>query len=85
MRQQVSQQYHPNDWLCAKVVQIKTLIVELGKERRTLLLDIQSIEDQSGIRDPYHYTYSPLAQALRARCDRLDQSIAVLTQRLENL
>ena len=85
MQDQLTEVRGPRSWAYARVEQIKSLILELGRERRKLSCDIEAEETRAGISDPNHYAYSPLAKALRDRCNRLDQSIESLVRKLEDI
>ena len=85
MLEQVTRDRRQESWVCTRIEQIKGLILELGRERRTLSCDIEAEEARVGISDPNHYAYSPLARELRERRDRLEHSIDSLTKSLEDL
>jgi flagellar protein FliJ len=85
MREQVTQVHSPNSWVCSRIAQIESLILELGRKRRQLCRDIEVEETRVGISDPHHYAYPPLAKALRERGDRLERSIESLIKSLEEL
>ena len=85
MLEQVTQVRSPKSWVCARIEQIKSLILEFGRESRRLSCDLEAEETKVGISDPNHYAYSPLAKALRDRCHRLDQSIESLMKKLEDI
>jgi len=65
-----------------RIEQTKSLILEMGRERKTLSYDLEAEETRAGIGDPNHYAYSPLARTLRERRDRLERSIETLTKKL---
>jgi hypothetical protein len=69
---------------CSKQEQVKCLILELELQRKQLSSDIEAEETTSGISDPQHNAYSPLARALRDRRGRLDRSIGTLTRSLDS-
>ena len=85
MLEQVTQVRSPNAWVCMRIEQIKSLILEMGRESRRLSSDLEAEEARAGISDPTHYTYSPLAKSLRERRDRIEQSIESLMKKLEEL
>jgi flagellar FliJ protein len=85
MREQITQVSSPNSWVCARIEQIKSLILELGRESRKLSCDLEAEETRVGISDPNHYAYPPLAKTLRERRDRLEHSIESLMKSLEDL
>lgn len=85
MRQQVTEVRGPNSRVCVRIEQAKSLILELGRERRKLSCDLEAEETRVGVRDPNHYAYSPLAKTLRERRDRIEHSIDTLTSKLEAL
>jgi hypothetical protein len=82
MQEQLTEVRSPRSWAYVRVEQIKSLILELGRERRKLSCDIEAEETRAGISDPNHYAYSPLAKTLRERRDRLERSIDTLTKKL---
>jgi hypothetical protein len=83
MLERVTQVRGPRSWVCVRIEQIKSLILEMGRERRKLSCDLEAEETRMGITDPNHYAYSPLARTLRDRRDRVEHSIATLTKKLE--
>ena len=74
---------YPYRGLCVKLEQVKGLIFELGRQSTELSYEIEAEERRVGIYDPKLHTYSPLAKSLRARRDKLQQSIESLTHTLE--
>ena len=85
MLEQVTQVLGRRSSVSTRIEQTKSLILEMGRERKKLSCDIEAEETRAGISDPNHYAYSPLAKALRDRCNRLDQSIESLVRKLEDL
>lgn len=83
MLERLTQLRGPRSWVCARIEQTKSLILELGRERRKLSCDLEAEETRVGISDPNHYAYSPLARTLRERRDRVGHSIDTLTKKLE--
>jgi ribosome modulation factor len=65
-----------------RIEQTKSLILEMGRERKKLSCDLEAEETRAGIGDPTHYAYSPLAKTLRERRDRLERSIDTLAKKL---
>ena len=65
--------------------QLKTLILEMEHMRSTLAADVEAEEKRSGISDPGHPAYSPLALATRGRRARLELSIRFLREKLRDL
>ena len=84
MQEQITELRSPIFLACVRKEQMRSLILELGRQRRTLSCDIETEEARAGINDASNYAYSPLAKALRERRDRLEHSITTLTERLEN-
>ena len=85
MLEQVTQVRSSKSWVCVRIEQIKSLILELGRESRRLSCDLEAEETRVGISDPNHYAYSPLAKTLRERRDRVERSIDILIKKLEEL
>jgi len=83
MREQFTQMRRPTPSVCVKMEQVRSLIVELGRQCRELSSDLEAEEIKTGIRDPKHYAYSALAKALRGRRDKLEESIESLTKTLQ--
>ena len=65
--------------------QLTALIRDLEQVRNNLTADIDAEEKRSGLSDPSHFAYPPLAAANRARRDRIDQSIDGLRQKLSDV
>jgi hypothetical protein len=85
MLERVTQVRGPRSWVCVRIEQIKSLILEMGRERRKLSCDLEAEETRVGISDPNHYAYSPLARTLRERRDRVEHSIDTLKKKLESM
>ena len=85
MLEQVTQVLGRRSSVSTRIEQTKSLILEMGRERKKLSCDLEAEETRAGISDPSHYAYSPLAKALRDRCNRLDQSIESLVRKLEDI
>jgi len=66
----------------SKTVQIRTLIADLGRITQILDCDIAVEEERAQVSDRSDGAYPILARALCARRDNLNNSIAVLEQRL---
>ncbi|MFG1398618.1 flagellar export protein FliJ [Roseixanthobacter pseudopolyaromaticivorans] len=67
-----------------RIVRIDTMIAEFDRMAADLDRDIAGEEERSGISDPRHFAYSPLAAAARQRRDNLSRSAQDLrTQRDE--
>ena len=82
MLERVTQVLGRKSSVSTRIEQIKSLILEMGHERKKLSFDLEAEETRAGIGDPNHYAYSPLAKTLRERRDRLDHSIDTLTKKL---
>lgn len=61
-----------------RLAQIDTMIAEFERIAGDLDRDIAAEEGRSGIADPKHFAYSPLAAAARTRRDNLHRSAAEL-------
>jgi flagellar FliJ protein len=83
MREQLTQMRRPTPSECVRTEQVKSLILELGRQCGELSRDLEAEEIRTGVRDPNHYAYSPLAKALRERRYKLERSIESLTKTLE--
>ncbi|MFG1463523.1 flagellar export protein FliJ [Xanthobacter sp. DSM 24535] len=57
-----------------RIVRIDTMIAEFDRMAADLDRDIAGEEERSGITDPRHFAYSPLATAARQRRDNLGRS-----------
>ncbi|MDI4666136.1 flagellar export protein FliJ [Xanthobacter autotrophicus] len=57
-----------------RLAQIDTMIAEFERMAQELDRDITAEEERSGITDPRHFAYSPLALAARNRRDNLQRS-----------
>ena len=67
-----------------RLAQIDTMICEFERMAQELDRDIAAEERRSGISDPRHFAYPPLAMAARNRRDNLTHSVGELrTQREE--
>ena len=82
MLERVTQVLGRKSSVSTRIEQTKSLILEMGRERKKLSCDLEAEETRAGIGDPNHYAYSPLAKTLRERRDRLDHSIDTLTKKL---
>jgi flagellar protein FliJ len=83
MREQLTRMRRPDPSVRVRMAQAKSLIVELGRQCRELSSDLDAEEIGTGVHDPKHFAYSPLAKALRERREKLEQSIESLTKTLE--
>ena len=82
MLEQVTQVLGRRSSVSTRIEQTKSLILEMGRERKKLSCDLEAEETRVRIGDPKHYAYSPLAKTLRERRDRLEHSIDTLTKKL---
>ena len=82
MLERLTQAQDPRSWVCLRIEQTKSLILELVRERRKLSCDLEAEETKAVVSDPSHYAYSPLARTLRERRDRVRHSIDTLTKKL---
>lgn len=57
-----------------RLAQIDTMIAEFERMAQDLERDISVEEERSGISDPRHFAYPPLALAARSRRDNLQRS-----------
>ncbi|MFG1374500.1 flagellar export protein FliJ [Xanthobacter oligotrophicus] len=57
-----------------RLAQIDTMIAEFERMAQDLERDISAEEERSGISDPRHFAYPPLALAARNRRDNLQRS-----------
>lgn len=67
-----------------RLAQIDAMIAEFERMAGDLDRDIHGEEQRSGISDPKHFAYSPLANAARGRRDNLHRSVAELKVQRED-
>lgn len=67
-----------------RLVQIETMVAEFERMAGDLDRDIAAEEERSGITDPRHFAYPPLAMAARARRDNLRRSVEDLRQQKDD-
>ena len=70
------------EMVSVNVEQVTKLILDMEQVRNNLTADLEAEEKRAKISDPEHFAYPPLASAIRARRDRLEQSIGALRAQL---
>ncbi|MGE4373212.1 MAG: flagellar export protein FliJ [Xanthobacter sp.] len=66
-----------------RIAQIEGMIADFSRMVSDLDRDIAAEETRSGVSDPRHFAYPPLAQAARGRRDNLQHSIEELTSQCD--
>ena len=70
------------EMVSVNVEQLSKLIRDMEQAANNLTADLETEEKRARISDPQHFAYPPLASAIRARRDRLAQSIGALRAKL---
>ncbi|MGQ3675563.1 flagellar export protein FliJ [Xanthobacter sp. TB0139] len=66
-----------------RIAQIEGMVADFSRMVADLDRDIAAEEERSGVSDPRHFAYPPLAQAARGRRDNLQNSIEELTSQCD--